>query len=85
MKASFSEGRTKAVERYMDAHINDRNGMSFVNTSIDGVISFDDRTSIYIKKYPGYLHIKLDKEDNSTESYRQVKAMCLGIKDLLTR
>ena len=57
--------------------------MSFVNSRIDGTIALDDHTTFYIKKYPGKLEIKLNKDENSDEAYERVKSMCNGIKKLL--
>ena len=58
--------------------------MSFINSRIDGTLGFDDNTTFYIKKYPGYLEIKFDKNKNSSESYYRVKAMCEGIKKVVS-
>ena len=59
--------------------------MSFVNSRIDGTIALDDHTTFYIKKYPGKLEIKLNKDENSDEAYERVKSMCNGIKKLLVK
>jgi hypothetical protein len=56
---------------------------SFVNTRIDGQIALDDHTNFYIKKYSGFIMIKLNKRQNSYEAYQSVKSMCEGIKELL--
>lgn len=84
MKAYFSRNSTRRVERYMDDRIGRRSHMSFVNSRIDGTIGLDDHTTFYIKKYPGYLEIKLDKYQNSPGSYETVKSMCQGIRNVLT-
>ena len=68
----------------MDSRIGRNSNMSFVNSQIDGKLALDDRTTFYIKKYPGFLKIKLDKNENSEEAYRRMKAMCEGIKKILT-
>jgi hypothetical protein len=83
MKARFSDERTRDVEHYMDEMIGDQSNMSFVNSRIDGQIAFNDHTNFYIKKYDGYLQIKLDKDNNSADSYEKVRDMCQGIKRLL--
>ena len=83
MKAYFNRSSTRRVERYMDDRIGRRSHMSFVNSRIDGTIGLDDHTKFYIKKYPGYLEIKLDKYQNSPESYEEIKSMCQGIKKVL--
>lgn len=85
MKAHYSKSRTKDVERYMDKRIGRRSNMSFVNSRIDGTIALDDHTTFYIKKYPGVLEIKLDKEHNSYEGYDEIKSMCQGIKKVVTQ
>ncbi len=84
MDAYFSKEKTRDVEKYMDERIGRRSHMSFVNSRIDGTIALDDHTRFYIKKYPGRLTIKLDKDENSNESYREIKSMCQGIKDVVT-
>jgi hypothetical protein len=73
------------VEEYMDNRIGRRSNMSFVNSRIDGTLALDDHTTFYIKKYPGRLEIKLDKDKNSYEAYQGIKSMCDGIKKLLTK
>jgi hypothetical protein len=85
MVASFNANRTEAIEDYMDRELGEQSDMSFINTTIDGRIALNDHTSFYIKKYPGYLQIKLDKYENSGDSYRQVRDMCQGIKNILAR
>jgi hypothetical protein len=83
MKAYFNKNKTRKVESYMDERIGDRSNMSFVNTRIDGQIALDDHTTFYIKKYPGFLEIKLDKDQNSYPSYQRIRTMCQGIKDII--
>jgi hypothetical protein len=83
MKAYFNKNKTRKVESYMDERIGDRSNKSFVNTRIDGQIALDDHTTFYIKKYPGFLEIKLDKDQNSYPSYQRIRTMCQGIKDII--
>ncbi len=68
----------------MDNRIGSRSKMSFINSRIDGTIALDDHTKIYIKKSPGVLEIKLDKDENSSESYNEIKSMCQGMEKVLT-
>lgn len=84
MKAHFNKSKTRNVEEYMDNRIGKAGNMSFVNSQIDGTLSLDDHTTFYIKKYPGFLEIKLDKNRNSGEAYLKIKSMCEGIKKGLT-
>ena len=85
MNADFSKSKTGAVEEYMDSTIGRRSNMSFVNSRIDGTLALDDHTTFYIKKYPGSIEIKLDKDKNSDEAYWHIKSMCEGIKKLLVK
>lgn len=84
MDAHFNKQATMPVDEFMDDKIGRNSNMSFVNTRIDGEIALDDHTNFYIKKYPGFLKIKLDKDKNSEESYQKIKSMCEGIKHLMT-
>ena len=83
MNAHFPKNKTRDVDEYMDDRIGRRSKMSFVNSRIDGTISLDDHTKFYIKKSPGVLEIKLDKDENSDEAYHEIKLMCQGIKKIL--
>ena len=84
MKARFSKSKTVQVERYMDNQL-PSGDMSFRNTSIDGNVTLDDRSTFYIKKSPGFLFIKLDKDKNSDEAYFKIRSMCEGIKEVVKR
>ena len=83
MLAWYNRDKTTSVEEYMDHTIGRRNKTSFINSRIDGTLGFDDHTTFYIKKYPGYLEIKLDKNKNSSESHHRVKNMCEGLKNVM--
>ena len=83
MLANFNSDKTTAVDEFMDHKIGRTSHMSFVHSRIDGTIALDDHTIFYIKKYPGYLQIKLDKEENSAEACQRIKSMCEGIKKVI--
>ncbi len=85
MKAYFDKNQTREVEEYMDDKIGRRSHMSFVNSKIDGTIALDDHTKFYIKKMPGVLEIKLDKDENSREGYHEIRSMCQGIKKVVAK
>jgi hypothetical protein len=85
MKAHFDKSKTRDVEKYMDDWIGKRSSMSFVNTRIDGQIALEDHTTFYIRKYPGLIEIKLDKNENSDEAYQRIKSMCEGMKEVIVK
>jgi hypothetical protein len=85
MNAHFNKNKTRALEEYMDRRIGRRSNMSFRNSQIDGTLGLDDHTTFYIKKYPGHIMIKVDKNKNSDEGYDRIRSMCEGMKVVLTR
>ena len=82
MTAKFNPDRTAAVERWLDKELA-TGDVSFTNTEIDGNITLDNQATFYIKKSPGYLNIKLDKEKNSAAVYQQIRAVCEGINEVV--
>ena len=85
MEAYFSKSKTRNVEEYMDEKIGAGSNTSFVNTRLDGQLTLDDHSTFYLKKYPGLIEIRLDKNENSGEAYQRIKSMCEGIKKVLTK
>jgi hypothetical protein len=57
--------------------------MSFVNTRIEGQLTLDDRTTFTINKHAGLLEIDFDKENNSSHSYDEIKALGEGLRSAL--
>ena len=82
MTAKFNPEKTTDVDRWLDQELSARN-MSFVNTRIDGEITLDDKITFYVKKSPGYLNIKFDKEKNSDEAFSKVRSVCEGINEVV--
>ena len=83
MNAYFPKSETRNVEEYMDNRIGRKSNMSLANIQTDATLTLDDYTIFYMKKYPGVLEIKLDKNENSDDSCHEIKSMCEGIKKLL--
>ena len=82
MTAKFNPDRTAAVERWLNKEMA-TGDVSFTNTEIDGNITLDNNSTFYMKKSPGFLNIKLDKEKNSEAVYRQIRSVCEGIQDVV--
>jgi hypothetical protein len=82
MTAKFNPERTTRVDKYLDQELA-AGSMSFVKTEIDGDITLDDKTTFYIKKSPGYLNIKFDKEKNSAQAYTKIKSVLEGINEVV--
>jgi len=82
MTAKFNPDRTAAVERWLDKELA-TGDVSFTKTEIDGNITLDNQATFYMKKSPGFLNIKLDKEKNSDADYKKIRAVCEGINDVV--
>ena len=82
MTAKFNPDRTLAVERWLDKEFSSVD-VSFSNTQIDGNITLDNQAIFYMKKSPGFLNIKLDKEKNSEAMYQKIRAVCEEINEVV--
>ena len=82
MTAKFNPDRTVAVERWLDKEFSSGE-LSFSNTRISGNITLDNQATVYIKKSPGFLNIKLDKEKNSEAIYRKIRSVCEEINEVV--
>ena len=82
MTAKFNPDKTTAVEKWLDKELA-TGDMSFANIEMDGDITLDNKATFYMKKSPGFLNIKLDKEKNSATMYQKVRAACEGINDVV--
>ncbi len=84
LSARFDDSKTRAVQNFIKDYT--ASGKIFKHGShnkIDATLTLDDNTRFYIKSYDGVLKIKLNKEENSEESYERIKEMCEGVKELL--
>jgi hypothetical protein len=83
MEAYFDKSKTRKVQQFMNSELGDRNSVSFTNTNMDAMITLDDKTTFYMKSYPGELKIKMNKQDNSYQSYTEIKDLCEGLKEII--
>jgi hypothetical protein len=82
MIAKFNPDKTAAVERWLDKEL-PGGDVSFTNTEIDGNITLDNKATFYMKKSPGFLNVKLDKEKNSTAIYERIRSVCKEIDEVV--
>ena len=80
--ASYKRHQTRKLEKYIDAQLHTHH-FSHKNR-VDGMITLDDHTSLYLRAAPGKLYIKLDKQENDLYSYAKVKKLAEGIQLKLT-
>ena len=82
MSANFDPAKTDAVDRYLDKELATGN-ITFINTEMDAEITLNDKSTFHVKKSPGYLHIKFDKEKNSEEAFTKIKSVLDKIGDVV--
>jgi len=84
LSARFDDSKTRAVQNYIKQCTASNSIFKHGGRNeIDATVTLDDNTRLYIKSQEGHLKIKLNKEENSEESYERVKEMCEGVKELL--
>lgn len=85
MDAWFGRSKTKRAERYMNETMGRQNNFSFHHTETDAVITLDDGSKFYMKKSPGHIVIKMNKDETSDKAYHTIKNMCRGMKDVILK
>jgi len=80
--AKFDKSKTRQIQDFINKEI----APSTLNTErdLDVTTTLDDKTQFEIKRSPGKVHIKLDKEDNSAASYIRIKKICNGIRGIIS-
>ena len=81
MDARFSKNQARTAEQYMNDVLGEKNKFSFLNTQTDAVFTLNDGSKFYMKKSPGHILIRVNRDENSDITYHRIKEMCKGIKD----
>jgi hypothetical protein len=85
LEASFNENLTHDVERYL----NDKIGQSDPSILIEGAgdrrITLSDHSSFHLVTEPGYVKLKLDKDQNTKASYQRIRSICQGLKAVVVQ
>ena len=84
LDASYDKYKTYKIQRLLDRELGDQCDASFRHRHVDTRVTLDDRTSFYLRSFPGKLNIRLDKSENPEESCERIKALCEDIKDALS-
>lgn len=81
--AYFNEFQTKKLQRYINECVRPNTLFGSGNVDFDATTTLDDKTHFYIRFHPGELKIKIDKYENSSESFAMIKKLGQGVKDVL--
>ncbi len=85
MAADFDKNKTRRVEHFMNRQIGKESNFSFINTRTNATVRLDDDTKFFLRKEPGHIRIKLNKDENSPAAYYRIKAMCEGMKEVMMK
>ncbi len=69
----------------MNRQIGKESNFSFINTRTNATVRLDDDTKFFLRKEPGHIRIKLNKDENSPAAYYRIKAMCEGMKEVMMK
>jgi hypothetical protein len=85
MAADFDKNKTRRVEHFMNREIGKESNFSFVNMRTNATVRLDDDTKFFLRKEPGLIRIKLNKDENSPAAYYRIKALCEGMKNVMIK
>ncbi|SHF93839.1 hypothetical protein [Flavisolibacter ginsengisoli] len=80
LETNFNEDLTHDVERYLNDKIGQSDPSILIDGSGDRRITLSDHSSFHLVTDPGYVELKLDKDQNSKASYQRIRSICQGLK-----
>ncbi len=83
LQAYYDEDKTAMVQRYINRQMEPNGLFESTDDYFDVTTELKDRTRFYIKASPGRLIIKINKRENSYQSYARVKNICEGVAGIL--
>ncbi len=83
MSACYAKNKTRKVQRLLNSRLEESCNISFSHVMVDKEITLDDQTRFYLHSYPGELEIRIDKTENSGESFAKIQELCEDLKELL--
>jgi hypothetical protein len=81
LRASYHRAKTRMLQEYMDQQMHTHN--FFKNARMDGNVTLDDHTKLYVKMKPGYLFVRMKKDENDSAAYANMKELTKGVKERL--
>lgn len=76
--AKFSRSKTREVARVIDQMLDANNTLE--TDDLDGTISLEDDSRVYVRLRSGRLKIRFDKDENSETAYERVRDLTDKIK-----
>ena len=85
MDAEFDHRKTGRLELYLNRSLGKESNQVIVKRRMNTNVTLADNTNFYLRKEPGHITIKLDKNQNSEQAYRRVRSICEGMKVLMMK
>jgi thiamine biosynthesis lipoprotein ApbE len=83
MNAVYKASRTERVDNYIQNKMKAITAFKNVDNNSNITLIEDAGAKFYVQSAKGNLHIKLNKNENSEQSYNRVKEMCEEIKEII--
>jgi len=80
IKAEYDEDRTGEVQTYLNKNFSPNDIFASEDDYMDINTELSDHTKLYLKSSPGKILIRLNKDENSKESYERIKKIGEGLK-----
>lgn len=76
--AKFNRSKTREVARVIDQILDDNNSLE--TKDLNGTISLEDDSRVYVRLRSGRLRIRFDKDENSETAYERIRDLTDRIK-----
>jgi hypothetical protein len=83
LEASFEKNKVMDVYRYINSSLEPQSLFTSEDDRVDVSMTLGDGTTFRIKAYGGELSLAFDKRSNSRESYKRIKELCDGVKEVV--
>jgi uncharacterized protein YxeA len=80
IKAEYDEDRTGEVQKYLNKSFSPNGIFTSEDDYMDINTELSDHTKLYLKSSPGNILIRINKDENSKESYERIKKIGEGLK-----
>lgn len=81
--ARFNPNDAPGVQYFVEERLGQNGFVTGKEKDLDATLLLNDGTDMYVRSSPGLLKIRLNRHDNSEASYRAVKQLCEGVKNIL--
>jgi hypothetical protein len=81
--AQYDQRKTIAVQQYLNTRLKPNRIFSDHTEDVEKDIKLTDGTVFHLESSPGKLEIELEKKQNSSASYQNMREVCLEVRDIV--